>query len=95
MRSTLGKGETGEPVPFLPSSVRFWSGTGTERKLEFSGANAEGFYTQWEKKRKSIMKMNKKIHNSSEGGGMNETPATYTERAGRQPRNRLATKWLE
>ncbi|GFW99360.1 hypothetical protein TNCV_3981841 [Trichonephila clavipes] len=66
-------------------SLQMILGRGTEQKLEFSGANAKGVYTQCEKKRKSMMKI-LKINNPS-GGGMNETPATHTERAGRQPRN--------
>ncbi|GFV87460.1 hypothetical protein TNCV_4034321 [Trichonephila clavipes] len=51
---------------------------GTERKLEFSGANAEGVYTQCEKKRKSMMK-NLKINNPSEGEG-NERDACDAHR---------------
>ncbi|GFX50452.1 hypothetical protein TNCV_770241 [Trichonephila clavipes] len=53
-------------------------GTERKRKLEFSGANAEGVYTQCEKKRKSMMK-NLKINNPSEGGG-NERDACDAHR---------------
>ncbi|GFU02388.1 hypothetical protein TNCV_1238761 [Trichonephila clavipes] len=47
-------------------------------ELEFLGANAEGVYTQCQKKRKT-MKETIKINNPSEGGGMNEN-ATRMDR---------------
>ncbi|GFY47384.1 trafficking protein particle complex subunit 8 [Trichonephila inaurata madagascariensis] len=54
----------------------------TERKLEFSGGNAEGVYTQCEKKRKT---MREKIKNQKEGAnGMPGTSRTH---------KRPKTKW--
>ncbi|GFT18640.1 hypothetical protein TNCV_795011 [Trichonephila clavipes] len=70
---------------------------GLERKLEFSGTNAEGVYTQCEEKRKTMKEEFLKINNPSEGRG-NEREACDEHRtswATKRPRNKLASKRYE